>query len=375
MILVLICSLALVIWTFIAYPALALLLARSRSGANPIRCKAPPLAVTVVIAARNEAARIGPRIRNLLASDYPGDKLWILVVDDGSDDGTREVVQSIGHDRVGLLAAATSSGKAAAINLAMQSVHTPLTVFADARQRFDSMAIRRLSAAFADPRVGMAAGRLVLAENAATGLYWRLETALRKAESRLGWSHGASGAIYAIRTSRFVPLPAGLLLDDVWTPLQIARQELNLMFVDDALAIEPEPTGEAAEFRRKLRTLSGNWQLIACAPWLLFPWRNPVFFAWFSHKFLRLTAPWALAAAFLTSLLAVVLNGHVLAQTLFWAQLAAYAAGVLAMSAPGFARRIPLATTAGSFLLLNLAALISLPAWFSQRHPGQFWKG
>src|SRR5699024_8461970 len=154
-----------------------------------------------------------------------------------------------------------------------------------------------------------------------------------------------------IRTSKFIPLPAGLLLDDVWTPLQIARQGLDLVFVEHALAIEPEANGSAVEFRRKLRTLSGNWQLIACAPWLLSPWRNPVFFAWFSHKFLRLIAPWALAAIFLVSLLSVVRDGHVLVQLLFWVQLMAYAAGVFAMSAPDLARRIPLATVAGSFLL------------------------
>src|SRR5699024_9439968 len=171
-------------------------------------------------AARNEASRIGPRIRNLLASDFPAEKLSILVVDDGSSDGTREAVRLIGHDRVRLLSLPMSAGKAAAVNLAMQSVNTPLTVFADARQRFDSSAIQRLSAAFAAALVGLAAGRLALAEGEAAGLYWRLETALRKAEALLGWSHGASGAIYSIRTSKFIPLPAGLLLDDVWTPLQ-----------------------------------------------------------------------------------------------------------------------------------------------------------
>jgi cellulose synthase/poly-beta-1,6-N-acetylglucosamine synthase-like glycosyltransferase len=373
MTLILVLSLTLVAWTFAGYPALVLLLARKRT--PPFQPVQEPAAVTVVIAARNEADRIRSRIRNLLDSDYPDSRIDVLIVDDGSVDATPLEVESIGDDRVRLIQAPTSLGKSAALNLAMRSVRTPLTVFADARQHYDPMAVRRLAAAFVDPTVGMAAGRLVLAEGEATGLYWRLETALRRAESLLGWSHGASGAIYAIRTSLFVPLPEGLLLDDVWTPLQIAREGYHLVFVENARAIEPERNNGSSEFRRKLRTLSGNWQLIACAPWLMLPWRNPVFFAWFSHKFLRLVAPWALAIALLVSFMEVVSDGHPLVRVLFWVQLAAYAGAGLALLTPRLARRIPLAPAAGSFLLLNVAALMSLPAWFGQRHPGRFWRG
>lgn len=368
-------SMLLVAWTFAGYPAVALGLARRRTGQPP-----PPRAgfvdaITVVVAARNEATLIRRRIDNLLASNYPADRLEILVVDDGSVDGTARIVSDLGDDRVRVLRLPRPVGKAAALNRAMPRVRTPLTVFADARQAFGPFAIRRLVNALADPLVGLAAGRLELGDAETTGLYWRIETALRRAESMLGWAHGASGAIYAIRTGLFVPLPDDLLLDDVWTPMHIARQGYRLVFVDDAVATESATMSIRTEFRRKIRTLSGNWQLIARAPWLLVPWRNRLFPAWFSHKFLRLIAPWALASAFFVALLAVVFEGATWLQFFFWLQLSAYGAAVLALMAPALARQVPLATAAGSFLLLNLAAMISLPAWIGSRHPGRFWRG
>lgn len=366
-------SVLLVAWTFAGYPGLAIALAKRR--VEPAGNESFLDAVTVVVAARNEATRIRPRIDNLLAGDYPADRLRVLIVDDGSRDGTGGIVAAFGDDRVRLLRLADPVGKATALNRAMERVDTPLTLFADARQSFHPLAIRRLVSAFADPSVGLAAGRLELGDDETTGLYWRIETALRRAESRLGWSHGASGAIYAIRTALFTPLPEGLLLDDVWTPLHIASRGYRLAFVDEAVASEPATMGARAEFRRKIRTLSGNWQLLARAPWLLLPWRNRVFPAWFSHKFLRLLAPWALAIAFFTSLLAVVSDGPAWLQALFWLQSVGYAVAALALFAPALARQVPLATAAGSFLLLNLAALMSLPAWLGNRRPGRFWRG
>src|SRR5690606_13408944 len=124
-----------------------------------------------------------------------------------------------------------------------------------------------------------------------------------------------------------------------------------------AVALDVPGSELKREFRRKLRTLAGNWQLVADQPWLLLPWRNPVFFAWFSHKFLRLLAPWALLLALVASAVA----DAPLVQALFWLQLAGYAIAVTTVLFPAVARRVPLAGTAGSFLALNAAALLSLP--------------
>lgn len=368
--LIFIAALLLAGWTFAGYPALALWLARKRNTPSPPE-NSEFADVTVVVAARNEAGRIGARMTNLLASDYPAANLNILVVDDGSTDTTSAAALASGDPRIRVLSLPQSLGKAAALNAGMAEVDTPLTVFADARQAFSANAIAALVSAFSDARVGVAAGHLVLPGNESSGLYWRIESALRQAESTLGWAHAASGAIYAIRTPLYQTLPEGLLLDDVWIPLHALRRGFRIADVPQALALEPEATAPAAEFRRKLRTLVGNWQLMSAAPWLVNPWRNPVFFPWLSHKLARLLAPWALLLALIASMLST-------SPWMRWAllaQLLAYAMATASLLAPDAARRVPLATAAGSFLLLNLAALLSLPRFLLRPDRSTLWKG
>ncbi len=363
-------ALLLAAWTFAGYPMLAVWLARRRE-TTPVPNTAELPDVTVVVAARNEAGRIGARVANLLDSDYPTAKLRVLIIDDGSSDATAAAALANGDPRVQVLSLPESLGKAGALNAAMSRVNTPVTVFADARQAFSANAIAALASAFSDARVGVAAGHLVLAGNESSGFYWRIESALRQAESTLGWAHAASGAIYAIRTPLYQPLPDGLLLDDVWIPLQARKRGFRIVNVPQAQAVEPQAVAPAAEFRRKLRTLVGNWQLMTAAPWLLNPLQNPVFFPWLSHKLARLLAPWALLAALIASMVSTT-------PWMRWAlmaQLLAYAIATAALLAPRAARRVPLATAAGSFLLLNLAALLSLPRFLLRPDQSTLWKG
>jgi poly-beta-1,6-N-acetyl-D-glucosamine synthase len=384
----LLCWLALLVagYAFVGYPALAIGLARWRSAqrgqSSPARIAdhardpwLPPL--TVVIAARNEAPRIADRLRNLLDSDYPSARLRILLVDDGSDDGTTDAARALGDPRISVLRLGSPAGKAIALSAAMRQVDSELTVFADARQRFEPQALRALAIPFADRTVGAVTGELQLLRSdddaapvASNGAYWRLERALRAAEAELGWAHAASGAIYAIRTRLFQPLPDGLILDDLYTPLQVVRAGARIVHAPAAVALDSAGQQLAGEFRRKLRTLTGNWQLLALLPWLADPRRNPLWFAWVSHKLARLVAPWAL----LVALGAAAAAPDPLTHGMFWLQLAAWLLAVAAIVAPAVARRVPLASSAGSFLALNAAALLSLPVYLRNRDLGHLWK-
>ncbi|QOD92033.1 glycosyltransferase family 2 protein [Lysobacter sp. CW239] len=390
---------AMVAYAYAGYPLLVALLARYRgstplrqgltlesapSKITPLECIAadsnagndthwpPPL--TVVVAACNEEARIAGRVRDVLAQDYPADRLWVHVVSDGSTDRTAQAAD-IGDPRVTVRSLPGNVGKAAALNAALTGVDTGLVAFTDARQRFAPGALRHLVAAFADPAVGGISGELMIAPHAhdprleSVGLYWRMEKSLRANEARLGWLHGVSGSIHALRRELFRPLPAGTVLDDMWLPLQVLLGGHRIWMERDAIAWD-SPSGQPREeFQRKLRTLAGNWQLLARLPVLIHPSRNPVFFAWFSHKFLRLLVPWALLMALVASALAP----GPLYRGLFLAQLLAYAWAIAGLRLPRLAARIPLLPTAGTFLMLNLAALLALPvslAW----QPSQLWK-
>ena len=339
-------SFGVVAYTYVGYALLVAALARKR-GRTPARSDATP-ALTVVITAYNEGMLIAQRVRNVLDQDYPAENFSVLVVDDGSDDGTARAAD-LGEARVRVQTLPQRAGKAAALNAAMAQVTTPYVVFGDARQQFARDALRRLVAPFADARVGAVAGELELGDTGHVGLYWKMERRLREGEARLGWLHGVSGAIYALRTELFRPLSPGILLDDLWIPLHVLFAGHSVWFARDAIAWDAPNVSAAAEYRRKLRTLAGNWQLIARLP--------------------RLLAPWCLLALWATSFLA----DGALYRFAFVAQTIAYGVAALMLLAPRIGARIPLAGTAASFVMLNAAALFSLPAYLA-RDQFQLWK-
>ena len=355
-------SIALVAYTYAGYPLLVAALARRRGTMPVTASQAPPL--TVVIAACNEETRIAARVLDVLAQDYPPEHLRVIVVDDGSTDDTARAAD-VGDTRVSVIRLSTNGGKAAALNAAFEHLETDLVAFTDARQRFAPVALRKLVEAFADPDVGAVSGELDIVHDtnadaaaADIGLYWRMEKALRQSEARLGWMHGATGAIYAMRRDLLRPLPPGTILDDMMLPLGAALAGRRLWMAREAIARDTPSSSGTEEFRRKLRTLAGNWQLMAHLPQLLNPRSNPVFFAFISHKLLRLLVPWALLLALVASAAA----GGTFYHCIFALQLLAYLVATLALLRPRWTACIPFAGSAGTFVMLNAAALLSLPA-------------
>ncbi|MGN6313514.1 MAG: glycosyltransferase family 2 protein [Rhodanobacteraceae bacterium] len=365
------CALALIGYAYVLYPSLVLLLAR-RFGRTPHSESLAP-SLTVVIAAFNESARIGARVRDVLAQDYPRERLRVIVVDDGSSDGTAQAAE-VGDPRVRVIALSRNGGKAAALGVAIAAATTDIIAFADSRQRFAPRALRKLVEPFADPRVGAVSGELVIESAPGTaadiGLYWRMEKTLRESEARLGWLHGVSGAIHALRRELAQTPPPGTILDDMYLPLSVVFAGACVAMAREAIALDRASADAWEEFRRKLRTLAGNWQLIARMPRLANPFANPVFFAWFSHKFLRLVVPWALLAMLVACAFAWRQPFYRAALLL---QLAGYAGAAFALLRPRLGARIPLLRTIGSFVMLNAAALLSLPACLAL-DPRGLWK-
>ena len=275
------------------------------------RGRDPLPGVSVVIAARNEAQRLPARIDNLLASDYPSDRLQIIVASDGSTDDTASALAPY-RDRVTLLML-PARGKAAALNAAVLHARHPLLVFADARQRFAKDAIRRLVGAFTHPRVGAVSGELIIdcehdssASERSTigegvGAYWKYEKWIRRHEAIVGSSIGVTGAIYAMRRWLWQPLPADAILDDLLGPMRLVQRGYRVQFEPGARAFDLAANDAASELRRKVRTLAGNFQLLRYEPRFLVPGRNPVWLQFSSHKLARLLVPYALLALLVSS--------------------------------------------------------------------------
>jgi len=280
------------------YPWLAVRLAAAR-GAEPGRNKRPQEHVSVVLATREPPEAVRARLVDLLAGTWPASRLDLLVGVDGDSEPYRFADLAPAPHRLVVVAGDAPGGKASALNAAMRAVTTELVVCTDTQQRFAPDAIARLVEALDDPRFGAVSGALRLGNEAISesllGRYWSAERRLRAAEARLHSTVGISGSIYAMRRSLWAPLPPGLILDDLWIPMRLVLDGHRVGFEPGAEASDIRTTTSGQEFERKVRTLTGNLQLIAWMPAVLLPWRNPIWIQFVCHKLLRLTTPYALA--------------------------------------------------------------------------------
>jgi cellulose synthase/poly-beta-1,6-N-acetylglucosamine synthase-like glycosyltransferase len=319
---------------------------------------------------RNEERWVEAKLRNLLDLDYPCELYQIVVVSDGSTDRTDAILREHAQDpRVHVVMNQLSRGKASGLNDAISLATGDVVVFTDARQKIESGAIRLLMENFADPQVGCVSGALMLGDpesgeaGKGMGLYWRIEKKIRELESESGSVVGATGALYAVRRNLLVPVPEGTILDDVYIPMQVARQEKRVIYDGRARAWDSPNLGGGLEFSRKVRTLSGNYQLVQLAPWLITS-RNPLLGRLVSHKLLRLPGPFALTAMLIASLW---LNGVVYRVALVL-QLAFYTLGLLALARlpkPSIIGRA--ADAAATFLVLNTAAVVAFANFVAGR--------
>jgi len=185
--------------------------------------------------------------------------------------------------------------------------------------------------------------------------YWRYEKFIRRSESCIDSTIGASGSIYAIRRRLFVPIPAAIILDDVLIPMQIARQGFRVLFEPQARAYDRAARTAAIEFRRKVRTLAENFQLFLRERWLLCPWANRLWLQTVSHKLCRLVCPLALATLFAANIL---LLQAALYRWIWVLQLSFYAAAMVGRLSRDADRHPPLVNIAYAFCLLNWATVV-----------------
>ncbi len=362
-------------YTYVGYPLIIAVMARRRQP-GLLKARISP-SVSILVIARNEARQICARIDNLLELDYERSKLEIVVASDGSRDETVVLAKGYRQAGVKVVAFETNRGKPAVLNELVPRLQGSIVVLMDCRQKIAREALQALVDNFADAQVGAVSGQLVLSRDEQTGegiegvgFYWRYEKAIRAAESRFDSTVGATGALYAIRRDLFEAIPADTLLDDVLIPMQIVRRGYKVVFEPAAQARENLMANADMEYRRKIRTIAGNFQLFCRHRWLLNPRVNRLWLQTVSHKFMRLLCPLCL-------LLALISNALLLNSLFFVAvivlQLLFYAAAVVATALPTTANRMPLLSVPHAFCLLNWSTAVAAYRFFRGRQ-GVTWE-
>lgn len=316
--------------------------------------------VSIVIAAHNEEANLDTKLKSLDALDYPADKLQVIFVSDGSTDSTVERLQHAASLRPNLHVEhyAPAAGKPTALNRGVAVATGDVLVFMDARQAVSANAIKALVERLMHADVGAVSGELSLAdkdgmESANVGLYWRYEKWIRLNESKLYSTTGATGALYAIRKSDYVAHHPNVLLDDFDTPVSILAKGKRTVCEPSAKVFDKAEASASGEFRRKSRTLAGNFQSFFRHRWLFNPAKNPVFLQFLSHKVFRLFVPYAMLAALIASIFGsgLFLKIMLVIQVLFYGAGIANMAGVKALDNKLF-------NFIKVFLQLNAAAVV-----------------
>lgn len=336
-------SISIVGYTYVGYAVVLWLMVKIKETARgkhvPPETDYPT--VTLLIAAYNEKDYVEAKVQNSLALEYPKDKLKLVWVTDGSDDGTPDLLRRYPDAMLTVLHQPERAGKIAAMNRAVQLLDTSIVIFSDANTMLGKESVKRIVHLFADEKVGCVSGekRIIgnqkdMAAGAGEGIYWKYESFLKRYDARLYSVVGAAGELFAVRREYFTEVEKDTLLDDFVISLRIAMQGYITQYDPEAYACENPSANVEEELKRKVRIAAGGFQsMVRLAPLLNIFRYGMLSFQYISHRVLR----WTLAPL---SLMILLIGNSVLAfreglfsehffVIVFWLQICFYVMALL----------------------------------------------
>ena len=354
-------AVATVAYTYVGYPLILRGLAARRRA--PAAGPAARPSLSVVVAAFNEAGCIADKLRTTVGQRYPADRLEVIVVSDGSTDGTDAIVAGYPDPRVRLVRQEPRAGKSLALNRGVAAARGDLLVFTDANALFAPDALARLAAPFGDGRVGLVSGQGLYGTaghdaRAVAGGYVRYEAVVKTGEGRLGFLASADGAVYALRRRLYRDLGASEV-NDLLHPIQAALAGAECRFEPDAITVEPPSRDGGQEFRRHVRIIAQGAHLLrGWLPRLVAARRWRAVWMLVSHRVLRWTSAPFLATALAAN---VALAGESpLYLLVLGGQSAFYALAAAGLAGERFGRGLGRLAVPYYFCLVSAAGLAGL---------------
>ncbi len=331
--------------------------------------------VTLFVPAYNEKDFVDEKVKNSFSLEYPKEKVKLVWITDGSDDGTPEHLRK--YDGVEVYHEQQRAGKIGAINRGMQFVKTPIAIFSDGNTMLGKESIRRIVNLFRDPKVGCVSGekRIFNKDSAAgtEGIYWKYESTLKKWDAELYSVVGAAGELFALRTELFRPVEPDTLLDDFIISLRIAEQGYTIQYDPDAYGIENPSANVKEELKRRIRNCAGGIQSIVRLKELLNPFRYGMLsFQYISHRVLRWTiAPLGLLIMLVCSCIVTgiegVFNFSSVYTWLFWGQVLFYFSAGLGWYLEERKIKFKLLFVPYYFFIMNLAVYLGFARYMKKQ--------
>jgi cellulose synthase/poly-beta-1,6-N-acetylglucosamine synthase-like glycosyltransferase len=348
-------------YAHVGYPVLLLIVSSLRP--RPVRKADCSPGVSVIITAYNEERDLAAKLENTLALDYDSDKLEIIVASDCSTDRTDEIARSFAPRGVRLHRQTERLGKTAAQNEAVAQARGEVILFSDATTMYSPDVLRAMMPNFADPSVGCVAGRLVYVDPAQSAVgrgarsYWGYETFLKRHESRACSLIGVSGCLYAVRRSAYVPLYHEACSDFLIATVMV-EQGLRAVYEPDAVCTEETNRRADKELSMRVRVITQTFTDLWHQRAMLNPLRGGFYAVQLlSHKVVRYLVPVFLIVVLVAS--ALLARGSVFYTVVLLAQLAFYAAAVVALALEQAGRHSRVLALPQYFVVANVASLLA----------------
>lgn len=332
-------------------------------------------AVTIVFSAFNEEKVIRRKLESILNSDYPKEKLFVLIGSDNSTDGTHQIIEefSANHSSITLIKKTSRNGKLKIINELIDLTKTEHLIFTDANVFFEPNTVKALVYNLLVKDAKMVCGNIMKFSPKNEGIsgqeifYMNFENQLKHHESLVyGFCVGVEGGCYAIKKDWFVKVPDGFLMDDFFITLDVISKKGKVLFEQEAFCYEDVNDAPMIEFKRKIRISLGNFRNLKYYKHLLFPIYKGFGFAFFSHKVLRWFTPFALVFSFLLSFMLAFYFPVFILISLAFSLLVILP--VMTIFLEMIKVKIPLVNSIGHFILMNFALLLGYFKFISASH-------